>query len=77
MGEADTTRGVWLAALAVIWRYPLAVLAPAMVLGALGEVPAYLMEGRPLPDPHPGDRPAGDPKDVAVHALVAGHARDP
>lgn len=50
MGEADTIRGVWLAALAMFWRYPLAVLAPAVVLGALGEVPAYLIDGRPLLD---------------------------
>ncbi len=50
MGEADTIRGVWRTALAIIGRYPLAVLAPAAVLGALGEVPAYLIEGRPLLD---------------------------
>jgi hypothetical protein len=50
MGEADTIRGVWLAAVAIIGRYPLAVLAPAVVLGAIGEVPAYLIEGRPLLD---------------------------
>jgi hypothetical protein len=47
MGEADTIRSVWRSALAIIGRYPLAVLAPAAVLGALGEVPAYLIEGRP------------------------------
>jgi hypothetical protein len=50
MGEADTIRGVSLAALAIFGRYPLATLAPAAVLGAIGEVPAYLMEGRPLLD---------------------------
>lgn len=50
MGEADTIRGVWRTALAIIRKYPLAVLAPAAVLGALGEVPAYLIEGRPLLD---------------------------
>jgi hypothetical protein len=50
MGEADTIRGVWLAALAMFWRFPLAVLAPAVVLGAFGEVPAYLIDGRPLLD---------------------------
>jgi hypothetical protein len=50
MGEADTIRGVWLAALAIFGRYPLASLAPAAVLGAIGEVPAYLMAGRPLLD---------------------------
>jgi hypothetical protein len=50
MGEADTITGVWRTALAIIGRYPLAVLAPAAVLGALGEVPAYLIGGRPLLD---------------------------
>jgi len=50
MGEADTIRGVWLAALAIFRGYPLATLAPAAVLGAIGEVPAYLIDGRPLLD---------------------------
>jgi uncharacterized membrane protein len=50
MGEADTIRDVWLAALAIFRRYPLATLAPAAVLGAIGEVPAYLIDGRPLLD---------------------------
>jgi hypothetical protein len=50
MGEADTIRGVWLAALALFRRYPLATLVPAAVLGAIGEVPAYLIDGRPLLD---------------------------
>src|SRR5215213_2500203 len=50
MGEADTIRGEWLAALAIFGRYPLATLLPAAVLGAIGEVPAYLIEGRPLLD---------------------------
>ncbi len=50
MGEADTITSVWRTALAIIGRYPLAVLAPAAVLGALGEVPAYLIDGRPLLD---------------------------
>jgi hypothetical protein len=50
MGEADTIRGVWLAALAMFRRYPLATLVPAAVLGAIGEVPAYLIDGRPLLD---------------------------
>jgi hypothetical protein len=44
MGEADTIRGVWLAALAIFGRYPLAV------PGSIGEVPAYLIDGRPLLD---------------------------
>jgi hypothetical protein len=50
MGEKDTVWGMWLGSLAIIAKYPLAVLAPAAVLGALGEVPAYLIEGRPLQD---------------------------
>src|SRR5215203_1710284 len=50
MGEADTIRDVWLAALAIFRRYPLATLAPAAVLGTIGEVPAYLIDGRPLLD---------------------------
>ena len=50
MGEADTIKGVWLAALAIFRRYPLATLTPAAVLGAIGEVPTYLIEGRPLLD---------------------------
>ena len=50
MGEADTIRDVWLAALAIFRRYPLATLAPAAVLGAIGEIPAYLIDGRPLLD---------------------------
>src|SRR5215210_5184453 len=50
MGEADTIRGVWLAALAIFRRYPLATLMPAAVLGAIGEVPTYLIDRRPLLD---------------------------
>src|SRR5215218_5035486 len=50
LGEADTIRGVWLAALAIFSRYPLATFLPAAVLGAVGEVPAYLIDGRPLLD---------------------------
>jgi hypothetical protein len=50
MGEADTIRGVWLAALVIFRRYPLATLVPAAVLGAMGEIPAYLIDGRPLLD---------------------------
>src|SRR5918999_263285 len=50
MGEVDTLRGVWLAALAIFRRYPLATLVPAAILGAIGEVPAYLIDGRPVLD---------------------------
>jgi hypothetical protein len=48
MGEVDTIRGVWLAALAIFWRYPLATLVPAAILRAIGEVRAYLIDGRPV-----------------------------
>jgi hypothetical protein len=50
MGEVDTIRGVWLAALAIFRRYPLATLVPAAILGAIGEIPAYLIDGRPVLD---------------------------
>ena len=50
MGDADTIRGVWRASLVIIASYPLATLVPAAVLGAIGEVPGYLMEGRPVSD---------------------------
>jgi len=50
MGEADTIRGVWRGALEIMWRYPLATLAPAVVLGAIGEVPTYLIDERRLLD---------------------------
>jgi hypothetical protein len=50
MGEADSIRGVWLAALAIFRRYPVETLLPAAVLGAIGEVPTYLIDGRPLLD---------------------------
>ncbi len=50
MGEANTIRNVWLEALAIFRRYPLATLAPAAVLGAIGEVPTYLIDERRLLD---------------------------
>jgi len=50
MGEADTIRGVWRGALEIMWRYSLATLVPAVVLSAIGEVPAYLIERRLLLD---------------------------
>ena len=46
MGEVDTIWGVWRGSLSVIARYPLATLVPAAVVGIIGEVPAYLIEGR-------------------------------
>ena len=50
MGEADSIRGVWRGAVGIIWAYPLATLAPAAVLGAIGEVPTYLIDDRRLLD---------------------------
>jgi len=41
---------VWREAFAIIRKYPLATIAPAAVLGALAEAPAYLIEGRPVLD---------------------------
>jgi len=32
--------------LSIIARYPLATLVPAAVFGVIGEIPAYLIEGR-------------------------------
>jgi hypothetical protein len=46
MGEEDTIWSVWRGALSIIAKYPLATLAPAAVLGAIGEIPAYLIESR-------------------------------
>jgi len=46
MGEVDTIWGVWRGSLSVIARYPLATLVPAAVVGIIGEIPAYLIEGR-------------------------------
>jgi len=46
MGEADTIWGVWRGALRIMVSYPLVTLAPAVVLGAIGEVPAYLIDRR-------------------------------
>lgn len=50
MARKDTIWGVWRTALAIIGKYPLATLVPAAVLGAIGEIPAYLIVGRPLLD---------------------------
>ena len=46
MGEANTIKGGWRAALVIIGMHPLATLTPAAVLGAIGEVPAYLIDDR-------------------------------
>lgn len=37
-----TASAVWREALAIIWRYPLAVVVPAAVLGLLGVLPTTL-----------------------------------
>jgi hypothetical protein len=50
MDEKDSIWSVWRAALSTIAKYPLATLVPAAVLGAIGEISAYLMEGRPWLD---------------------------
>ena len=44
MDGTNTIRGVWRAALAIIRMHPLATLAPTAVLGAIGEMPAYLID---------------------------------
>lgn len=50
MGEINTIKGVWLESLAIFRKYPLATLAPAVVLGAIGEIPSYLIDERRLLD---------------------------
>jgi hypothetical protein len=42
-----TASAVWQEALAIIWRYPLAVVVPAAVLGLLGDAPYYFIKGSP------------------------------
>jgi hypothetical protein len=42
--ERITVPGVWREALTIIWRYPLATLAPAVVLAALGDAPYYFLK---------------------------------
>src|SRR5215218_9929707 len=49
MGEQDSISGVWREALAIIRRYPAAVV-PGAVLGALAEAPTYLIGDRLLLD---------------------------
>jgi hypothetical protein len=46
MGEMNNIWSVWRGSLSIIAKYPLATLVPAAVLGAIGEIPAYLIEGR-------------------------------
>jgi hypothetical protein len=46
MGEMNNIWSVWRGSLSIIAKYPLATLVPAAVLGGIGEIPAYLIEGR-------------------------------
>jgi DNA-binding winged helix-turn-helix (wHTH) protein len=46
MGEQGSISGVWREALAIIRRYPSAVVVPGVVLGALAEAPTYLIADR-------------------------------
>ena len=48
MNEQGSISGVWREALAIIRRYPAAVVVPGAVLGALAEAPAYLIADRLL-----------------------------
>lgn len=50
MDEQGSISGVWREALAIIRRYPSAVIVPGAVLGAFAEVPAYLIADRLLLD---------------------------
>ena len=50
MGEQSSISGVWREALAIIRRYPAAVVVPGAVLGALAEAPTYLIVDRLLLD---------------------------
>jgi hypothetical protein len=50
LDEQDSISGVWFEALAIIRRYPYAVIVPGAVLGALAEAPAYLIADRLLLD---------------------------
>src|SRR5215207_3033130 len=50
MDEQGSISGVWREALAIIRRYPTAVIVPGAVLGALAEAPAYFIADRLLLD---------------------------
>jgi hypothetical protein len=50
MGGTDTIRGVWVGGVTIVWSYPLATLVPSVVLGAIGEVPTYLIDERRVMD---------------------------
>src|ERR687898_2132253 len=48
--HSDSVSGVWREALGTIRRYPATVIVPGAVLGALAEVPTYLIADRLLLD---------------------------
>ena len=50
MDEQGSVAGVWREALAILRRYPLAVIVPGAVLGALAEAPTYFIPDRQLLD---------------------------
>ena len=50
MDKQGSISGVWREALAIIRRYPSALIVPGAVLGALAEVPAYFIADRLLLD---------------------------
>src|SRR5215210_8437006 len=50
MNEQWSISGVWREALAIIHRYPAAVVLPGAVLGALAEAPTYFIADRLLLD---------------------------
>jgi hypothetical protein len=50
VGETNTIKDVWLGGLAIVWTFPLATLGPAVVIGAIGEVPSYLIDERRVVD---------------------------
>src|SRR5215212_1694 len=50
VGETNTIKDVWLGGLEIVWTYPLATLVPSFVIGAIGEVPTYLIDDRRLMD---------------------------
>ena len=50
VGETNTIKDVWLGGLVIVWSYPLATLVPSFVIGAIGEVPTYLIDDRRLMD---------------------------
>ena len=50
MNEQGASSVVWREALAIVHRYPIATLVPAVLLGGLAQAPAYFIEGRPVLD---------------------------